>query len=494
MEREIERQREKQEEKQAEKQEEKQAAVYIRVPAAEIPVAKTVDVLVLGSGPAGVSAAITAGREGAKTLLVESCGNVGGIATEGLMSHWTGNTEGGIYEEILERSGQGAKAVNDERNQFNGGERQIINPEHLKTVLLDMLVESGVDLMLYTMASEPIMDGDTIKGVIVQNKNGREAILAKIVVDATGDGDIAARAGAPYVIGRESDGKMQPATLMFKVAGVDVERGVFPGGFEDHAMIPASEIPLLRESGKVLESGGEVLEGSGEDSKEPLYDIQKLGEQALPKPAGHVLLYKTTLPDVVTCNMTNCIGIDGTKAEDLTRATYLCRKQMEIIEGFLRDYVPGFEHCYIISSGSLIGIRETRHFKGEQTITEQDILEARVFEDWVVARAQFNFDVHNLTGNGLDETGSQKHFRQEKGYTIPYGCFVPLKVENLYLAGRNISGTHMAHSNYRVMPICANMGQAVGVAAAMCVKDRATPRTLDAKKVQRRMMELGVEP
>lgn len=343
-----------------------------------------------------------------------------------------------------------------------------------------MLVEAGVDLMLYTMASEPVMDGDTIKGVIVQNKNGREAILARIVIDATGDGDIAARAGAPFFVGRESDGKMQPATLMFKVAGVDVERGVFPGGFEDHAMIPASEIPLLQDS-------EEARQGE-------LFDIQKLGEQALPKPAGHVLLYKTTLPGVVTCNMTNCIGIDGTKAEDLTRATYLCRKQMDVIVGFLRDYVPGFEHCYIISSGSLIGVRETRHFKGEQTITEQDILEARVFEDWVVARAQFNFDVHNMSGNGLDETGSQKNFHQKKGYTIPYGCFVPLKVENLYLAGRNISGTHMAHSNYRVMPICANMGQAVGVAAAMCVKDDVTPRTLDAKKVQRRMMELGVEP
>lgn len=456
------------------------AASIIRVPETEIPVTRKVDVLVLGAGPAGVSAAVTAGREGARTLLVESCGNVGGIATEGLMSHWTGNTEGGIYEEILERSAEGSGELKDERNAFNGAARQIINPEHLKTVLLDMLVEANVEVMLYTMASEPVMEGDTIKGVIVQNKNGREAVLASIVIDATGDGDIAARAGAPYFMGRESDGKMQPATLMFKVAGVDVERGVFPGGFEDHAMIPASEIPLLQ--------------GSEEAKKEEMFDIQKLGEQALPRPAGHVLLYKTTLPGVVTCNMTNCIGIDGTKAEDLTRATYLCRKQMEIIQGFLRDYVPGFEHCYIISSGSLIGIRETRHFKGEETITEQDILEARVFEDWVVARAQFNFDVHNLTGNGLDETGAQKNFHQKKGYTIPYGCFVPLKVENLYLAGRNISGTHMAHSNFRVMPICANMGQAVGVAAAMCVKEKVTPRALDAKKVQKRMVELGVEP
>ena len=112
----------------------------------------------------------------------------------------------------------------------------------------------------------------------------------------------------------------------------------------------------------------------------------------------------------------------------------------------------------------------------------------------MVARASFNFDVHNLTGNGLDETGSQKTFKQKKGYTIPYGCFVPKKVDGLYLAGRDISGTHMAHSNYRVMPICANMGQAVGIAAALCVKNKKLPRELKAAQVQERLLELGVRP
>ena len=435
------------------------------VPQTEISVVKKVDVLVLGSGPAGVATAITAGREGVSTLLVESCGNVGGIATEGLMSHWTGGTQGGIYEEILNRSYDGE----------SDGDRQVINPEHLKTVFLDMLLEAGVDLRLYTIASEPIMDGDTIKGVILQSKNGREAVLAKIVVDATGDGDIAARAGVPYYMGRETDGKMQPATVMFKVAGVDVERGVFPGGFEDHLMIPAAEISALKDN---------------ENQKE--YDIQKLGEQELPRPAGHVLLYKTTLPGVVTCNMTNCIGVDGTKVQDLTNATYVCRKQMKAVEKFLQNYVPGFEICYIISSASLIGVRETRHFEGERKITEKDILDARVFDDWAVTKAKFNFDVHNMTGNGLDATGAQKEFKQDKGYTIPYGCFVPKKVENLFLAGRNISGTHMAHSNYRVMPICANMGEAVGVAAALCVKNDILPRNLNVKTLQERLRELGV--
>ncbi len=421
----------------------------------EIPVWEQVDVLVVGSGPAGVSAAVCAAREGVSVMLLEQTGNVGGIATEGLMSHWTGNTEGGFYDEILERS---ADAGRDDAQM-----RKVINPERLKTVLLEMLEEAGVKLLLYTFACAPVMEGNKIKGVIVENKTGRGAVLGKVVVDASGDGDIAARAGAPYYIGRETDGKMQPATIMFKVAGVDVERGVFPGGFEEHLAIPAG-------------------------------DIQKLGEEHLPSPAGHVLLYRSTLPGIVTCNMTNCTDIDGTKAEDLTRATVVCRKQMESIVHFLREYVPGFENCYLISSASLVGIRETRHFKGEAVITREDILEARVFDDWVVAKAHFNFDVHNMTGNGLDETGVQKNFQQKKGYTIPYGCFVPLEVDNLYLAGRNISGTHMAHSNFRVMPICANMGQAVGVAAAICVKEGTTPRELSVTTVQRRLIESGVKP
>ena len=416
----------------------------------ETPVWEQVDVLVVGSGPAGVSAAICAAREGVSVMLLEQSGNVGGIATEGLMSHWTGNTEGGFYDEILERSADAAQM------------RKVIDPERLKTILLEMLEEAGVKLLLYTFACAPVMEGNKIKGVIAENKTGRGAVLGKIVVDASGDGDIAARAGVPYYIGRETDGKMQPATIMFKVAGVDVERGVFPGGFEEHLAIPAG-------------------------------DMQKLGEEHLPSPAGHVLLYRSTLPGIVTCNMTNCTDIDGTKAEDLTRATVVCRKQMESIVHFLREYVPGFENCYLISSASLIGIRETRHFKGEAVITREDILEARVFDDWVVTKAHFNFDVHNMTGNGLDETGVQKNFQQKKGYTIPYGCFVPLEVDNLYLAGRNISGTHMAHSNYRVMPICANMGQAVGVAAAICVKEGTVPRELSAATVQRRLIESGVQ-
>ena len=430
-------------------------------PSREIPVLAEVDVLVLGAGPAGMGAAVWAARQGADTMLVEQMGDVGGIATVGLMSHWTGRTAGGFYEEILSRSADIQEAAED--YGFNGSPRQIINPERLKTVFLQMLHDAGVRLRLYTFASGAIMEGNTIRGVVLESKSGREAVLAKVVIDCTGDGDIAAKAGAAYCKGRESDGSMQPASIMFKIGGVDYDRAIFPGGFEQTAEVPAGE-------------------------------IQALGRENLPSPAGHVLLYRTTLPGVVTCNMTNCIGIDGTNTDDLVTATYVCRQQMDPIIQFLRSYAPGYEHCYLLSSASLIGIRETRHFKGVETITEQDIQEARVFDRWVVTKAHFNFDVHNMTGNGLDATGAQETFTQTKGYTIPYGCLVPEKIDGLLLAGRCISGTHMAHANYRVMPICANMGQAAGIAAALAVRKGILPRDVDVSEIQAILREHGVEP
>lgn len=423
---------------------------YITEPSKQIPIKEEVDVLVIGGGPAGFSAAVNAARCGAKTMLIDQAGDVGGVATTGLMSHWTGKTAGGFYEEILQKS------CDDKNN------RQIINPEKLKTVMLEMLDEAKVKLQLYTFAGDAIVEENTIKGVIIESKSGREAILAKITIDASGDGDIAAKAGVPFYKGREEDGKMQPMTIMFKVAGVDTAKAVFPGSFEDTYR---------------LEKG----------------DLQTLGRQHIPFPAGHVLLYKSSLPGIVTCNMTNCTDVDGTKVEDLTHATYVCRRQIEYIVKFLREYVPGYENCYAISSSSTIGVRETRHFEGEYTLTKEDILAARVFDDWVVTKAHFNFDVHNITGAGLDHTGMQKKFPQGKGYTIPYRCFVPKKIDNLYLAGRDISGTHMAHSNFRVMPICANMGQAAGIAAAICVRENTSPRNLDPKKVQDVLKKSGVE-
>lgn len=405
------------------------------------------EVLVVGSGPAGFSAAYTAAKNGAEVVLVEQCGDVGGISTAGLMSHWTGSCGNTIYSEILRRSSE------KNEGEFHNQITTIIDPEKLKTLYLEMLSEAGVKIMLYTFACDAIMEDNHIKGVTVVNKSGFVNIYANVVIDASGDGDIAYKSGAEYFKGREADGKMQPVTIMFKVGGVDYERAVFPGSFETLVYTEKGE-------------------------------IQSLANEKLPSPAGHVLLYKTTLPGVVTCNMTNCIDIDGTNAEDLTQATITCRKQMDEIVKFLRKFAPGYENCFILSSASLIGVRETRHFKGEYTLTEKDISNAKFFDDYVVKDAYFNFDVHNITGSGLDKTGVQHNFKQKNGYTIPYRCLLPEKIENLLLSGRNISGTHMAHSNFRAMPICMGIGEAAGVAAALSVKQGKKLRDVDVKDIQ----------
>ncbi len=404
------------------------------------------DVIVAGSGPSGFAAAVTAAKNGAKTLLIESQSSVGGISTSGLMSHFTGRVESRIYCEILDRS--------HSCDLFDCDDKTKIDPELLKNTYLEMLECAGVDILLYTLACDVIKDGNRVCGVITESKSGRKAYLADVLIDGTGDGDLAYHAGAEYFKGRESDGKMQPATLMFKVGGVDMSRAVFPPSFETTVETDRGE-------------------------------LQSLAKKLLPYLAGHVLLYSSPIPGIVTCNMTNCTDIDGTKAEDLTRAEIVCRSQMKPIVEFLREYVPGYENCYIVSAASLIGIRETRHFIGLKQITENDIIEARQFDDMVVRGAWFNFDVHNIKGAGLDKTGVQKHFKQQNGYTIPYGCLVPVKTDGLLLTGRNISGTHMAHSSFRAMPICVGIGEACGAAAAIAVKEKINLRDVKPEEIRK---------
>ncbi len=418
--------------------------------AKELPIAGEYDVIVAGSGPAGTAAAVMAGRMGAKVLIIEWNNAIGGISTSGMMSHWTGSVTSPMYTEILQRSAD----MNE--GEQKGKIQQFINPENLKTVYLDMLKDANVDVLLYTFVCGVVMEGDQLTGVITESKSGRRVFRSKVVVDGTGDGDVAAFAGVEYHKGRESDGKMQPTTLMFKVAGVDMSRAVLLGSFESTYQTEKGE-------------------------------LQALAKEHIPYPAGHLLAYKSTLPGIVTCNMTNCTDIDGTKAEDLTRAEIVCRSQMPAIVKYLREFVPGFENCYIISAGSMMGVRETRHFKGVYTLNENDILTAKVFDDWVVRGAHFNFDVHNMTGSGLDATGVQKHWTQPKGYTIPYGCLVPEKINGLLLSGRNISGTHIAHSNYRVMPICVGIGAAAGVAAATAIKKGVQVRDIKGEELQDRL-------
>ncbi len=417
----------------------------------EIPVIADVDVLVAGGGPAGIGAAIRASRGGARVMLVEAQDCIGGVATAGMMSHWSGSSSSTVMQELFDKTYELSREMGWD-NQSGCGKEAIYH-EVQKIALDHMMEDAGVKVMFYTMVVDAHVENGRIMGVIVQNKSGRGYIKAKCVVDATGDGDVAAYAEVPYTKGRETDGRMQPCTIMFKVGGVDYDRAVFPGSFET----------------KVETDKGE---------------LQALAKKILPFPAGHVLLYRQPMPGTVCCNMTNAIEIDGTKAEDITKGLQICRSQIPAIVKFLREYVPGYENCWLMSSSSLLGIRETRHFEGIRSLTENNILAAQVFDDWVVRKAFFNFDVHNLTGASLDKTGIQKQWTQQEPYTIPYGCLLPKNIEGLLLSGRNISGSHMAHSNFRVMPICIATGEAAGVAAAIAVRDNIPLKNVNVKEIQ----------
>ena len=213
------------------------------------------DIIVVGSGPSGIGAALGAGMMGARVLLIEAQGSVGGISTSGLMSHFTGHVHSNLYQEILRRAAL--------HNKFKRGLKTVtIDPELLRITYYELLKLANVDLLLYTFVCDTIVENSKVKGIICESKSGREAFFAKVVIDCTGDGDVAYRAGAEYFMGREEDGKMQPATLMFKVGGVDYERAIFPPSFETTINVPQGE-------------------------------IQDLGKKNLPFPAGHVLLYLT---------------------------------------------------------------------------------------------------------------------------------------------------------------------------------------------------------
>lgn len=417
----------------------------------KIPCLYDVDVLVCGGGPAGIGAAIRAARLGVSVMIIESQGCLGGIATAGMMSHWGGRSSSKVMQEIWELSYE--KSQNIGWDNESGCGKNAIYHEVQKIVIEEMVKRDGIEVLYYTQACSAVMEGNEIVGVIIQNKGGRGYIRAKRVVDATGDGDIAASAGVPFFKGRESDGRMQPCTIMFNVGGVDTERALFPPSFETRIETPKGE-------------------------------IQTLAKEHLPFPAGHVLLYRQPMPGTVCCNMTNSIEIDGTDGESLTKGVMVCRSQIIPIVEFLREYIPGYENCWLMNSASLIGIRETRHFEGLATLREDDILEARVHNDWVVRRAWFNFDVHNLTGASLDKTGVQHAWKQKKDYTIPYGCILPKNVEGLLLSGRNISGSHMAHSNFRIMSVCISLGEAAGTAAAISVKKNIKLTDVCVKEIQ----------
>ena len=456
----------------------------IELPPRQATLAADVDVLVVGGGPAGLGAAVGAADAGARVVLAERYGFLGGNATAALvmplMSFYTrrsaeGGAEGtwllptdhgpgdpivaGVLKRFLERLVRAGGAIPP---SLETGYVVPFDPEWFKIVALDLLDEAGVQYLLHAFAADVLPDparNGRISGVVFETKSGPIVIRARAIVDCTGDGDVAARAGAPFEIGRH-DGLTQPMTLMFRM--VDFQREAFERYVRQHP------------------SEWRGVHG--------LWDLVRKASAAgeLDLPREDVLFFATPHEHEVSVNSTRITRVLGVDIWDLSYAEWCGRQQMRQIAAFLREYVPGFERAYVAQSGVNVGVRETRRILGDYLLTAEDVLRGRKFYD-AVARGTYPVDIHNPDGKGT----VLKHVPLGEAYDIPLRCLLPRSVENLLVAGRCISGTHEAHSSYRVMPIVMATGQAAGVCAAFAARTNRAPRAVPVQDVQRELVRQG---
>jgi hypothetical protein len=455
-------------------------APRIELPPRDALLAGDTDVLVVGGGPAGLGAALGAVQAGARVILAERYGFLGGNATAALVmplmsfhtqtpaperrgattllptDHGPGEpVVGGVLAKLLSRLVQVGGAIPP---TLATGYVVPFDPEWFKLVALDLLDEAGVQLLFHAFASG-VLGENKVEGVIFETKSGPLAIKAKVTVDCTGDADIAVQAGTPTEVGR-LDGLVQPMTLMFRMA--EFQRAAFENYVKENPQ-----------------------QWRGVHG---LWDLVRKATAAgeLKLPREDILFFATPHEGEVSVNSTRVTRVLGTDVWDLSYAEWMSRRQMRQIAEFLKQYVPGFEKSYVMQSGVNVGVRETRRIVGDYQLTADDVLSARKFQDGI-ARGSYPVDIHNPTGSGT----VLKRLPPGEAYDIPLRCLMPKNAEGVIVAGRCISGTHEAHSSYRVMPIVMATGQAAGVTAALAARKGLRPRQIEARTVQNELVRQG---
>ena len=396
------------------------------------------DVIAVGGGPAGTAAAVAAARQGARTLVVERLGYLGGMATAGMVVPHFEADRCGVSLEIIERlAAIGGWGARDWEVSYD--------PELWKLVSEQLVQEAGAEILYHTSLAGVDGRGPEGNGEIgrirLLTKGGEVPARASVYIDSTGDGDLAGAARVPFEKGRPSDGKMQPMTLMFRMDNVAFDQS---------------------DENQLYESIREASQRTGA-SYEPPYDrpwVIRLPQR------GHVVSMFTHVYDV-----------DGTSSWDLTRAEIEGRRQAFEAWQFLKKNVPGFEEAGLVCTAPHIGVRETRRFVGDYVLTGRDVQQCTRFDD-VVAQSRFPIDIHEPAA------GVQTNIVVDRAYEIPYRCLLPSGCANLLLSGRNISGSHEAFASYRVKGVAMALGQAAGTAAGMAVEGGCAVREIDVSRLQ----------
>ncbi|MBV8749806.1 MAG: FAD-dependent oxidoreductase [Candidatus Eremiobacteraeota bacterium] len=440
------------------------------------------DVLVVGGGNAGCAAALAAARSGARTLLVERYGFLGGTATASMVGPWmtfhSGDDRivGGIAQEIVERlvvRGGSPGHIHDASDYV--ATITPFDPELHKALLFEMMGESGVNLLLHAWFLDALVANGRVAGAGFATVGGTVQVAAKRTIDATADAYVAASAGVATQQG-DARGRVQPASLMFRLSHVDLSV---------LAQYVRHRPEQMRSSLKTHERTPEALTAVA-----GLYELWDAARArgAVTVPRELVSFFATPYSDEVTVNMTRVVGIDPLDPDDLTRAEVEARAQVMQLLDFFRKDVPGFANARIAATATQIGVRESRRIVGEYTLTADDVLHARTFDD-AVARSAYPIDIHNPSGSGT----TTHRLAPGTAYEIPYRCLVPKGVDDLLVAGRCISTTHEALASTRLTPTVMTLGQAAGTAAALSLQQGVTPRALDPALLRERLIHNGVD-
>jgi hypothetical protein len=356
----------------------------------------------------------------------------------------------------------------------------------MKFAAQEMVLDAGCDLLLHAWITGARMSGSDIVGVEVLTKSGTRNIDAKVVIDATGDADVAAMAGAPYELGSPDHGMTQAMTLMFTIGNVDIRP----------SLVYAKEHPEEMRFPKPANDDAvdRLMETAAGVAGFYTFVEEAKAKGEFPLPQDLVFYIRMPTPGQVVVNTTHIGGVDGTKSEDLTKAEIEGRRQTIALMNFFRKYVPGFENSYLLQTATQIGIRETRRVMGEYVFNHDDVWQGSKFDD-VVMRSAYPVDIHPPTGIGYKrvEDKPTKPGAPPPGdwYEVPYRSLVPLEVDNLLIAGRCVSATHEGQGAVRIMPNCMALGQAAGTAAALCAKQGVKPRALDTKVLKACLLEQG---
>ena len=446
---------------------------HITEPAREIPVLMEADIVVVGGGTTGPVAAIAAARRGSKVVMIERFGSLGGILTLGLNTKPSGALVGGLPLEIWNLARSAGGAGDDYMAMTKTGDVKIASPtdpEIMKMLLTRLCVDAGVQILFETFVSNPVVENGAVTGVVIENKGGRQFVAAKVVIDCSADADMAAKANVPFAMGSDegANTKMQPVSMFFTMSGVDVKRLAEWAKTSDD--IPARAIPKTDaglDYNLWLTGFNKTLRQWQEDT-----GVQLQRDNITLKTAGGVMYV----------NGTRVLGVDVFSPREFTAAIVECYRQIEGVARCLRERIPGFEGARIGQVSPILGVRETRHIRGEHTLTGKESLGNVRFEDSIAADASA-LDIHDPKGGDVD-------FQSLPPYEIPYGCLVPMGVEQLLVAGRCISADHAAHARSRNMPACMATGQAAGIAAAVSIEEGKTVRNVTLGKVQQALRDL----